>query len=124
MRPARSFVDQGYFDRLLTIHFMIFINIDHQIAMEQCNITLPTYGSIGLQTHTFHFTFSEHAYTSVNKLLATFHIKVTFKPKFPKMGQGKSHDRSLIFGLGRYDGHIGTRLFMVLSCSDSSKYVT
>ena len=39
---------------------MIFTNIDHQIAMEQYNITLPIYGSIGLQTHTFHFTSLDH----------------------------------------------------------------
>ena len=46
-------------ERISTMHFMIFINVDRQIAMERY-ITLSIYGSVGLRTHSFHFTSSNH----------------------------------------------------------------
>ena len=56
------------------IKFYHTSNFHQPIDMSRAIFTSPVYGSVGLQTHTFHFISSNHGLHINNKLVETFYI--------------------------------------------------
>ena len=128
MRPAHSFMDRGCFVLSLIKNrkFYLTSNFHHPIDMSGASFA----SFISLQTHTFHFIFSNHGLHIGNTLhvVATFYIfsqvvanlfpicrQSSFANVFPLQGHKNDSKRNILMFI--YSYFIVIYIFFILSSS-------